>query len=63
MARLLIHVEGQTEESFVNVVLRDHIVSRGYESVSARLIGNARLRRSRGGTFRRYARVRRPTVQ
>ena len=50
MARLLVHVEGQTEEEFVNVVLRDYLMQRGYESVSARIIGNARLRRRRGGT-------------
>lgn len=49
MSRLLIHVEGQTEEDFVNVVLRDYLVHAGYQSVSARIIGNARLRRLRGG--------------
>jgi hypothetical protein len=49
MARLLIHVEGQTEEDFVNEVLRDHLVSRGYHSVEARIVGNARLRGRRGG--------------
>jgi len=49
MARLLIHVEGQTEETFVNEVLRVHLESKGYESVSARIMGNARLRRRRGG--------------
>jgi hypothetical protein len=49
MARLLIHVEGQTEEDFVNEVLRDHLVSRGYHSVDARIVGNARLRERRGG--------------
>jgi hypothetical protein len=49
MARLLIHVEGQTEEGFVNEVLRDHLVNRGYESVSARIVGNSRLKRRRGG--------------
>jgi hypothetical protein len=49
MARLLIHVEGQTEESFVNEILRDHLVSKGYYSVEARIIGNARLRERRGG--------------
>jgi len=47
--RLLIHVEGQTEEAFVNELLRDYLVGIGYESVSARIIGNARLRRRRGG--------------
>lgn len=49
MARLLVHVEGQTEEAFVNELLRDHLISVGYQSVSARIIGNARLRRRRGG--------------
>jgi len=49
MARLLVHVEGQTEETFVNEVLRSHLFHCGYESVSARIIGNARQRRSRGG--------------
>jgi hypothetical protein len=49
MERLLVHVEGQTEEDFVNVVLRDYLLHCGYQSVSARIIGNARLRRRRGG--------------
>ena len=47
--RLLIHVEGQTEESFVNEILREPLVNAGYESVSARMVGNARLRRRRCG--------------
>ena len=49
MARLLIHVEGETEEAFVNELLADHLHGFGYEIVSARLIGNARLRERRGG--------------
>jgi hypothetical protein len=49
MARLLIHVEGQTEEAFVNEVLRDHLVYQGFESVGARIVGNSRLKRRRGG--------------
>lgn len=49
MARLLIHVEGETEETFVNELLADHLYNYGYESVSARIIGNARLREKRGG--------------
>jgi hypothetical protein len=49
MARLLIHVEGQTEESFVSTVLRPHLHDRGYVSVGARLLGNARQRDRRGG--------------
>ncbi len=49
MPRLLLHVEGQTEETFVNEVLQDHLVSRGYSSVSARRLGKARQRSERGG--------------
>ncbi|MGA3018564.1 MAG: DUF4276 family protein [Bryobacteraceae bacterium] len=49
MARLLIHLEGQTEEDFVNEVLRDYLLARGYDAVSARIVGNARLRNRRGG--------------
>src|ERR1700733_1976724 len=49
MARLLVHGGGQTEESFVNEVLRNHLVARGYHSVEARIVGNARLRGRRGG--------------
>ncbi|MGB2606667.1 MAG: DUF4276 family protein [Candidatus Sulfotelmatobacter sp.] len=49
MARLLVHVEGQTEEAFVNELLREHLIGVGYESVSARIVGSARLRQRRGG--------------
>lgn len=49
MTRLLVHVEGQTEEDFVNEVLQSHLLRRGYRTVGARIIGNARLRRRRGG--------------
>lgn len=49
MTRLLVHVEGQTEETFVNEVLSEHLILRGYTSVSARLVGNARQRERRGG--------------
>ena len=49
MARLLIHVEGETEESFINDILRSHLYKFGYSSVTARLIGNARQRDRRGG--------------
>jgi hypothetical protein len=49
MARLLIHVEGQTEERFVIEVLRSHLVAKGFYSVEARIVGNARLREQRGG--------------
>ena len=49
MKRLLVHVEGQTEETFVNELLAPHLLARGYSAVSARLMGNARLRERRGG--------------
>ena len=49
MTRLLIHVEGQTEETFVNYVLGPHLAGYGYSVVSARLLGNARQRSRRGG--------------
>lgn len=49
MTRLLVHVEGQTEETFVNKVLCPHLTLCGFQSVSARLLGNARLRQQRGG--------------
>ncbi len=49
MARLLIHVEGETEETFVNEILRPHLYRQGYTAVSARLLGNARQRDRRGG--------------
>jgi hypothetical protein len=49
VARLLVHVEGETEESFVNEVLSGHLRAFGYTQVSARLLGNARQRSRRGG--------------
>lgn len=49
MSRLLIHVEGETEETFVNEVLAPHLCGRGYSLVGARLLGNARQRDRRGG--------------
>jgi len=49
MPRLLIHVEGETEEVFVNEILAAHLYACGYDLVSARLVGNARLREKRGG--------------
>lgn len=49
MSRLLIHVEGETEETFVNEILAPHLYSNGFTKVSARLMGNARLRSRRGG--------------
>ena len=50
MEQLLVHVEGQTEEKFVNNMLRDHLIeSFGYINVSAQLLGNPRRRDRRGG--------------
>ena len=61
MTRLLVHVEGQTEETFVNEVLALHLYGRGLRSVSARLIGNARQRSGHGGT-QAWSAVRREIV-
>jgi Domain of unknown function (DUF4276) len=49
MPRLFIHVEGETEEMFVNQILRPHFINAGYLNVSAKLLGNARARARRGG--------------
>lgn len=49
MMRLFVHVEGETEENFVNDVLADHLYQSGYGLVSARVIGFARRRGKRGG--------------
>ena len=62
MKRLLVHVEGETEESFVNEVLGRHLAARGYAAVSARLIGNARQRDRRGG-IRPWSSTRRDIVR
>ena len=47
MVRLLVHVEGQTEENFVNELLGEHLMASGYHDVRARLAGNPR--KQRGG--------------
>ena len=49
MSRLLLHVEGQTEETFVREVLEPYLCGRGYHAVRPRLLGNARHRARRGG--------------
>jgi hypothetical protein len=49
MTRLLVEVEGQTEETFVNEILAPHLYQLGYTQVGARLLGNARQRDRRGG--------------
>ena len=49
MTRLLVHVEGETEETFVNQVLAPHLYGCAYSRVAARLMGSARGRDRRGG--------------
>ena len=49
MPRLLVYVEGQTEEAFVRDVLAEHLYGSGYTQVSARIMGKARQRNWRGG--------------
>ncbi len=49
MTRLLVHVEGETEESFVNDVLAPFLYGCGFSKIGVRLIGNARQRTRRGG--------------
>ena len=48
MSRLLILVEGQTEEEFVNEVLRPHLVAKGFYAVIASLGGDIRARHAGG---------------
>lgn len=62
MTRLLVHVEGQTEENFVNEVLGPHLHGHGFSSVRARLMGNARQRSNRGG-IRGWPQARRDIVR
>ena len=62
MNRLLIHVEGQTEEGFVNTVLAEALHRAGYVSVGARILGSARPRSARGGA-RGWASVRRAIMR
>ena len=49
MTRLIVHVEGPTEETFVNEVLSEHLYQSGLTVVSARIIGKLRARSRRGG--------------
>jgi hypothetical protein len=49
MPRVLIHVEGETEETFVKELLAPRLYECGFTSVGARLVGNARQRDRRGG--------------
>ena len=49
MPRLLIHVEGETEETFVNRLLSAHLYGCGYSFIAARLLGNQGSRARRGG--------------
>lgn len=49
MTRLLVHVEGESEERFVKEVLAPHLCVRGFSKVGARLMGNVRQRYQRAG--------------
>lgn len=49
MTRLLVHVEGFAEESFVREVLAPHLCRHGYSRVSGRPMGRSRPRHKRGG--------------
>ena len=60
--RLLVHVEGLPEQTFVNQILAPHLYEFGYSKVAARLVGNARNRSNRGGT-RGWRSVRRDIVR
>jgi hypothetical protein len=62
MARLLVHVEGETEEVFVNELLMRPLQWCGYDRVAARLLGNARQRARRGG-IRGWNAVRRDIIR
>lgn len=49
MDRLLVLVEGPTEETFVSDLLGPHLCGKGFTSVSAKLMGKQRSRSQRGG--------------
>jgi hypothetical protein len=49
MARLIVQVEGVTEEEFVGVLLAPHLLACGWESVAATRMGRARTRDRRHG--------------
>ena len=49
MSRILVHVEGQTEERFVNSVLAPHLYEVGYSERRRPPLGNVRQRSRRGG--------------
>ena len=61
MTGLLVHVEGETEESFVNEALAPYLYDLGFSAVRARLIGNVRQRGRRGG-IRPWSAVRKEIV-
>ncbi|MFZ1475367.1 MAG: hypothetical protein WAV79_20820, partial [Anaerolineae bacterium] len=49
MARLIVHVEGVTEEDFVNTLLAPHLLAYGWTRVAAFRMGRARSRERRHG--------------
>ncbi|MDQ8156869.1 MAG: DUF4276 family protein [Gemmatimonadota bacterium] len=57
MRRLILVVEGPTEETFVKEVLAAHLYTAGFHAVGVRLMGSGRARANRGGV-RRWESVR-----
>jgi Domain of unknown function (DUF4276) len=49
MARLLVHVEGETEETFVNELIAPHLLTHGFTFIAARKLGTGRQRDKRHG--------------
>jgi hypothetical protein len=62
MQRLVVHVEGPTEEAFVQEVLGPHLRDFGYDQVWPRIVGNARLDRRSGG-IKGWASVRKDVIE
>ena len=62
LKRLLICVEGETEESFVDRILGPHLIGHGFSLVIPHLMGTGRERSQRGG-IRRWRSVRQEIVR
>jgi len=62
MSRLVVHVEGPTEEVFINEVLRPHLLDYGFDAVWPRIVGNARLDRRTGG-IKEWPSVRKDVIE
>lgn len=49
MSRLLVHVEGETEVTFIYEVLKPHLCTQGFTEVNPRKLGKSRQQSQRGG--------------